>query len=291
MSGLHLRQIVLERYQVECLVGHGAMGKVYLARQLTLPRQVAIKVLAGTTADPASRQRFEREAKLLASCAHQNIVRVLDFGSAPDGSPCLVMELLSGQTVEQLLERRGPLPWREALQIVLQLLAGVDALHELGILHRDLKTANMMIVRQAPLQMKLIDLGIARGQAELGAHLTMRGMTVGTPAYMAPELLRGEQATVASELYAVGLILYELLEGQLPFGSRTYHEVMRRLDEPAPRPTRSPQLPEGLWRYLSRCLLAQDPAARPESAWLAWAGLKGFLREREPHRTPPALVM
>lgn len=260
---LHRGAIVLDRYVILSLIARGAMGVVFGGEHRLLKRPVAIKVLKDA-ADEATRQRFEREGRVLAQVQHPHIVAILDFGFLEDGRPCIVMEHLEGGTLEAYLAQRERLPWQEALGLILQLLKGLGALHDHQILHRDIKTDNIILLQGQPLgQIKLIDLGIARGPLELGMRLTRTGMVMGSPAYMAPELLRGEQATVASELYAVGLVFYELIYGQLPFGSQTFADVMRRLDEPLP--TFELPIPEGLVEVLIGDLLNQSPEQRPKS--------------------------
>lgn len=275
MKKLQPKEVVLGRYVVEAAMGAGAMGQVYRAEHTSLGRPVALKVLLNQD-EPTLQARFMREAKVLAQIEHPNVVRVLDFGHLQDGSPCMVMEYLQGESFEQLLDKQPCLPWRLAVALVIQVLDGLGALHDVGVLHRDIKSSNLMCIVGEQLTVKLIDLGIAQGQAELGIKLTQTGTTVGSPAYMAPELLHGERATVASELYSVGMVLYELLCGSLPFGARSFADVMRRLSQPAPKPAEI-ELPEPLWAYLGQRLLAIDASLRPSNAHLVKAELERML--------------
>ena len=163
--------------------------------------------------------RFSREAKLMAKVRHPNVVSVLDFGVLPGGAPCLVMEYLQGESLETRLERCTRLAWREALAIVQQMLAGLAAAHAAHIVHRDIKPANVMLVPGQPEITKLIDFGIARSTQQDATRYTRTGMTIGTPAYMAPEQFLGQAIDARTDLYTVALVLYELLSGELPHGS------------------------------------------------------------------------
>lgn len=276
---LHRGSVILERYEVHRLLSRGAMGLIYQGQHRLLGRQVAIKVLKDS-ADEATSQRFMREAKVLAQVQHPNIVSILDFGFVEGHQPCIVMELLEGQTMEEFLLTQGApscgISWPQALELICQLLSGLDALHSRQILHRDIKSSNIIVARgDHGITLKLVDLGIARGPSELGTRLTRTGMVMGSPAYMAPELLSGQDATVASELYAAGLVFYEALCGELPFGAHSFTDVMRRVDEAVLRP--QVDAPSALLEYLCEVMLAQQPAQRPAQAKDAESFLLGLL--------------
>ena len=233
---------VLGRYRVEALLGKGAMGQVFRGLHEHLDLPVAIKVLhVASTPDILS--RFEREAKLMARVRHPNAVAVQDYGFLEDGSPCLVMEFLNGESLDERLRRIGAMPWHDGLRLAQGLLAGLGALHAAGVLHRDLKPSNVVLSGD-PEVPKLIDFGIARPTDAEDSRITRTGVLVGTPAYMAPEQLLCTALDARCDLYSLGLILYEALSGALPFPSDTMASVMRRLKEDVPAPVARPGLPQ-----------------------------------------------
>jgi serine/threonine-protein kinase len=208
--------LVLDRYQVESLLGEGAYGAVYRGRSARSGQPVAIKI--ALEQDGAGWLRFEREAALLARIHHPNVVSVLDFGHLEDGCAVVVMELVAGASLDKLLARQpGGLPWREAATIALGLLDGLDAAHEAGVLHRDVKPANVLVIESPVLVAKLIDFGIAREVHGELRKLTRTGELLGSLGYMAPEQLTGDPIDARTDVYAVGSLLYELLCGALPY--------------------------------------------------------------------------
>jgi serine/threonine protein kinase len=234
--------IVAGRYEIERPLGHGAMAVVDLARDLELGRQVALKRLAENLArDDEVRPRFLREARLAARLSHPNVVRVYDVGEA-EGRPFIAMEHVDGESLAELISRRGRLPAGEAAALGAQAARALAAAHDAGLVHRDVKPHNLLLDREGTL--KLGDFGIAFGVE--GTKLTVAGTVLGTAAYLAPEQARGERVTAAADVYALGVVLVELLTGQ---------------------PGRS--APSGpLADVLGRCLAA-DPAQRPTAAELA----------------------
>ena len=204
-------------YQIESPIGAGGMGEVYKATDTRLERTVAIKVLpAHVASDPERKQRFEREAKTVASLNHPNICTLHDVGQEGDVD-FLVMEYLEGETLAQRLEQ-GALPVGEAVQQALVILSALEAVHRRGLLHRDLKPANLFLT---PHGLKLLDFGLARwttsGLSATTAQLTQAGMVIGTPQYLAPESLHGQPVDARADLFAVGTLLYEMITGQPPF--------------------------------------------------------------------------
>ncbi len=252
---------VLDRYVVEKMLGKGAMGQVYLAHHELLDMPVAIKVLRSEEHDEL-RERFAREAKLMARVRHANVVQILDYGFLPSGAPCIVMEFLDGQ---ELSGAKRPSPWSRAVDCVAQILDGLTAVHDSGVLHRDLKPSNVVMVGECGETAKLVDFGIARAASRGEVRLAQTGMLIGTPAFMSPEQLMGaDGVTAATDVYSAGLILYELLQGTLPFGESMNAIVKRmRHDIPPPEaPDPSRAWPEALTRTIGD-MLAFEPDARP----------------------------
>jgi hypothetical protein len=272
---LSIGEVVLSRYVVEGRVGVGGMGEVYRASHQTLGMPVAIKVMTGATS-PEMVKRFGREAMLLARVRHPNVVSILDVGQTDDGSPCMAMEFLEGEALDARLERRGALPWTEVRAIGLSVLKGLDAVHSAGIVHRDLKPGNVFITRGKPEVVKLVDFWIAYSTAANAAKFTNAGAVIGTPAYMPPEQLVGGNIDARSDLYALGLMLYELLTGRLPFGDDTA-SALRRLQEPVPlavAPQGLPAIPEHVSAAVSSALVVA-PERRPSSAKAFYVLLRG----------------
>lgn len=217
----------LGKYEVLEVIGRGGMGIVFKGRHATLGHLVAIKLLRNDLADPTFAERFEREARLLASLRHPNIVEVHDFDVAPDGTPYYVMEYLEGETLSAELARSPQgLGWPRALLILRQVADALDAAHAHGVVHRDLKPDNVFIARDGSVErVKLIDFGIARplNESETTASLTRAGHVVGTPRYFAPEQFYGFPVTTATDQYALALVVAEMASGSLlqrgaPFG-------------------------------------------------------------------------
>jgi predicted Ser/Thr protein kinase len=210
---------LIDHYRVLELVGCGAMGVVYKALDENLERQVAIKVM-GTAArnEPNFVERFRQEARLQAALNHPNIALLFDY-FVHDGAPVAVMEFIDGESLEQLIRRRGRIPANECIPLFRQALAGVAAAHRAGIIHRDLKPSNLMVTRDGIV--KVMDFGIARRQGVSGAATKVGSSTsIGSPLYMAPEQILGRAVDCRTDIYALGITLYELLSGQQPFNPR-----------------------------------------------------------------------
>src|SRR5579862_268809 len=232
--------ILAGRYEIERPLGHGAMAVVDLARDRELDRHVALKRLAENLArDEELRARFLREGRLAARLAHPNIVRVFDVGET-EGRPYIAMEYVEGETLADLLERRGSLTASEAAELGAQIARALAAAHAAGLVHRDVKPHNLLLRHDGVL--KLGDFGIAVGVE--GTKLTVAGTVLGTAAYLAPEQARGEHVTSAVDVYALGLVLIELVTG---------------------RPDRSARVRGPLGETIARCL-ANDPRNRPTAA-------------------------
>jgi tRNA A-37 threonylcarbamoyl transferase component Bud32 len=234
-----LGQVVEDRYLVEAELGAGAMGRVYRARHVKVGRQVALKVMHREYANvPAIVERFAREALIAARVRHPNLVSVLDVGTMPDCSPMIVLELAPGNKLASLID--GPMPRERVVAIVRQLLLGLDHAHAAGLIHRDLKPDNILVEtspdgRDTP---RIVDFGIAvtreRDDSVAGRRLTEANTVIGTPFYMSPEQARGEELDTRTDLFSLGVIMYELLAGMLPFGGTSVDAVLAMTGSEAP---------------------------------------------------------
>ncbi len=219
-----------DRYEVEAVLGDGGMSRVYVGRHLTIDRKVAIKVLSREVArEEKTIVRFLREARAASRIAHENVVLVTDFGEMADGLPFIIMELMDGEILAKTLLTDAPMPWARVQPILLQLLAALDAAHEKGVIHRDMKPANCFRLDRMGSQdfIKVFDFGIAKLRDDFtGVTLTRKGAVVGTPDYMAPEQCRGKTVDARTDLYAVGVIAFEMLTGRVPFVGRRPTDIM-----------------------------------------------------------------
>lgn len=258
MSARRLVGKVLDgKYRIERLLGVGGMGAVYRAEHVGIGRVCAVKVLHRRyTRDPDIVARFEREARAATQTGHPNIVDVWDSGTTPAGETYFVMELLEGENLGDLLRREAPLPVERVVHIVTQICRAVAAAHDVGIVHRDLKSDNVFLVARGKDAdfVKVLDFGICKS-LEDGAQ-TAPGLVMGSPDYMAPEQAAGRPATIASDVYAVGCILFEALTGRMPYEGRNAIEVLMRKgseDAPSVRELR-PEVPEAVAEVVAACL-------------------------------------
>jgi eukaryotic-like serine/threonine-protein kinase len=280
-------QTVGGRYEVERPLGRGGMAMVFLARDEALGRPVALKVLpTDLRPDDPFRERFLREARLAARLSHPNVVRVFDAGEA-DGQPYIVMEYVPGETVADLLARRGRLTSAEAADLAAQACDGLQHAHEHGLVHRDIKPQNLLVREDGCV--KVADLGIAR--AAESTHLTQSGTILGTAAYLSPEQAAGEEVTPATDIYSLGAVLYELLTGRPPYELSNLAELAARqaAGEIVPPRDLEPSVPEPLEAVVMRCL-ARDPRFRPGSAAEVAAALRATLDERPPPTAARAIL-
>jgi serine/threonine-protein kinase len=258
------------RYRIVALLGKGGMGEVYRAEDLTLEQPVALKFLPEAWArNEDALARFRNEVRVARQVSHPNVCRVYDLGEL-DGLCFLSMEYVDGEDLGSLLRRIGRLPADKAIEIARKLCAGLAAAHEKGVLHRDLKPANIMLDSRG--QVLLTDFGLAG----IAGEIEGRDVTSGTPAYMAPEQLAGEEVTVRSDIYSLGLVLYEIFTGKLPFESETLAGLKRARLESAPPSltTLVKDVDPLVERVILRCLQTR-PAARPGSALAVAAALPG----------------
>lgn len=252
------------RYELTQRIGSGGMGTVWRARDVTLGREVAVKVLhEGLASDTAFAERFRREARNAAGLAHPNIVTVYDSGEH-EGVPFIVMELVDGESLHARVQRDGPLPVREAVRIARAILGALAHAHARGLVHRDMKPGNVLLAGDG--EPKVADFGIAKGLGD-GADLTRTGSVLGTAAYLAPEQVWGQEATPASDLYAVGCLMYACLCGAPPFeGDSPVAIAVRHTRDPVPSlRARRPDLPLAIEQVVLR-VLEKHPARRFASA-------------------------
>jgi eukaryotic-like serine/threonine-protein kinase len=267
-------RIVDNKYRIEQLLGRGGMGAVYRARDIRLDRLVALKVVrAELLGDPEARQRFRLEAQIVARLQHPSIVAVFDYGTFVDGGAYLVMELVRGEDLRRVLQREGRIESRRAMRILDSVCAAIDAAHRDGILHRDLKPENILLPGGA-IDAKVLDFGVAKvisndavegaGAEDAPTLLTSAGMIVGTPAYMAPEQFRAAQPDARTDIFSLGVIAYEMLSGELPFGRGSLAEVV--LAQARGAPSMPPGSAPAAVERAIRAALDPDPDRRPASA-------------------------
>jgi serine/threonine protein kinase len=264
----------IERYHILEQIGSGGMANVYKAFDIRLERDVAIKVirtgLFGTEILDRILKRFEREAKTLARISHPNIVKVLDYGEY-QGAPYLVMEYFESGTLKKELGK--PMPWREAFQLMLPLISALDYAHQENVIHRDLKPSNILLTNRG--QPLLTDFGIAKIlDIEEGNTLTGTGMGVGTPEYMSPEQGMGKEVDGRADIYAFGIILYEMITGRKPYTADTPMAVVfKHMSDPLPRPRSFvPDLPDNIEKLLLKAM-----AKKPEDRYQDMAGLENSI--------------
>jgi tetratricopeptide (TPR) repeat protein len=248
-----------ERYQIVRQLGEGGMGEVFLARDRELDRDVALKIIRSElAANPAILERFKREIQLSTNVTHKNILRVYDLGEA-DGVKFLTMQFVPGQDLAALMRREAPLPVPRIVEIFRQICEGLQAAHEQGVIHRDLKPQNILLDERG--RVAIGDFGLAKS-LDYGT-LTEAGKVIGTPHYMSPEQVKGIELDQRSDIYSLGIILYEMLTGTLPFTGSSAWEIMMQRTQRTPRPAsdHNPKIPRYLVKVLDRCLQI-DPNLR-----------------------------
>jgi eukaryotic-like serine/threonine-protein kinase len=270
------------RYKAISLLGQGAMGDVYLARHVHAGRVVALKVVSASFAsDQRICERVRAEAQACSAARHPNIVEVYDAGELEDGRPYVAMEYLEGRRLLDLFEAEGQLPIARACRLMLDVTRAISAAHKVGIIHRDLKAENvMLVVRDGVEMIKVLDFGIAAAVAREGGRATMPGIGIGTPEYMAPEQVYGADPTPRFDVYAIGVLTYEALTGGLPFTGDTPSVILqRKATTPAPPiADQRAEIPPALAKLVDQCL-ALDPDDRPGTADEIARVLEAFVDE------------
>src|SRR2546429_8355848 len=268
-----LGQTLAGKYKIDKLIKRGGMGAVYRGKHVLMDKTVAIKVLHPSLAvDDAVVARFSREAKAASRISHPHAVNVTDFGEAENGVVFLVMEYLDGQTLKEIIKSQGPMPLARVVEIVRQVAGALDAAHGQGVVHRDLKSDNIMLSQTTGADWaKVLDFGIAKIQQPEGIHdpdITAANLVVGTPQYMSPEQC-SQAGTIdaRSDIYSLGVIVYEMLAGRVPFtgGSPTVIMMKQVQDQPPSVLQARPDLPTSVDRLLAKAL-AKQPADRFQTA-------------------------
>ncbi len=257
--------ILLGKYRVDELLGTGGMGRVVRASHQYLAQSVAIKILLPQMAEsPSTVARFLREAQATVRLKNEHIARVIDVGTMTDGTPFMVMEYLEGNDLNQILRHHGPQAPNIVVDLMLQACEGMSEAHALGIVHRDIKPSNYFITQRpdGSMLLKILDFGISKTPVNF-EELTGTQTVIGTPSYMAPEQMKsGKQADARSDIWSMGVVMYQLLQGRPPFSGESYAELVLKVGADAPTPLHVP-LPPGLGEVIFRCM-EKDPRQRPQ---------------------------
>ncbi|MGH9863398.1 MAG: tetratricopeptide repeat protein [Candidatus Acidiferrales bacterium] len=275
------------RYEILEILGEGGMGAVYKARDRELDRLVALKVIRPELAqNPEILQRFKQELILARKVTHKNVNRIFDLGEA-NGTKFLTMEYVEGQDLKRLVRQRGKYPPEEAAQVVRQVCRALAAAHQEGVVHRDLKPHNIMVDNQGRVQ--VMDFGLASSTEATG--FTQTGALLGTPEYMSPEQAKGEKADLRSDLFALGIIFYELLTGQTPYKADTVYGTLlkRTREQSVPASKLDPTIPPYINSVVMKCLQI-DPALRYQSALEILKDLEARRAPSQPHRLVQAVA-
>ena len=253
--------IIAERYHILKKLGEGGMGQVYLAEHVKMGRKSAVKVMnPGMVQNVDAISRFNREAQNASRINHPNVAGIYDFGETAEGLVYLAMEFVEGQPLTDIIKHHGALPPMRASEIARQTAEGLSVAHDMGIVHRDLKPDNIMIGkgRQGADLVKVVDFGIAKAAASDEQKVTKTGMVVGTPEYMSPEQLSGDPLDARSDIYALGLVTFNMLTGKLPFPGESMQEtmIMRLTDDPHPLSAMKPDVswPQDLQAVMDKAL-------------------------------------
>ena len=268
----HLGKLLDGKYRIDAFISGGGMGSVYRATHVMLGKTVAVKVIRNelVTSDDVVR-RFQREARAAATLDHPNIVTVYDLGQADDGTLYIAMEFIDGPSLKEAIRRDGPMPAHCAIEILRQVSSALSVAHQNQIIHRDLKSQNLMLASDSNghVTVKLVDFGIAKTFDEPAVQLTEAGFVLGTPHYMSPEQAAGKVVDHRADLYSLGVILYEMLVGDVPFGAASTTSILVKLMTEVPDPPSRRRddgiVPPALDAIAMRCL-EKDPNKRFQSA-------------------------
>jgi serine/threonine protein kinase len=272
MEEMRTGTILADKYKINNVVGKGGMGIVYKAEDTKLKRSVALKFLPSElTKDTEAKERFLLEAQAAAALSHPNICTIYEI-TDEEGKPFIAMEYIEGQSLKAKLEQR-PLEVEEALNIVIQVAEGLDEAHKKGIIHRDIKSSNIMVTDKG--QAKVMDFGLAKVKG--GTLLTREGTTLGTVAYMSPEQARGEEVDHRSDMWSLGVVLYEMFSGKLPFMGDREASILYSVvhEEPKPLKVIKPDIPSELQQIINRAL-KKKPESRYQTAAEILKDLKGY---------------
>ncbi len=306
-TGVSAGRVLGGRYRLDALIASGGMGEVYRSTRLHIGDEVAVKVLRSELVDNATtRERFQREAQAAARLRHPNAVIIHDFGEEPDGIVYIVMELLDGRSLRQVLDEEGTLEAARVNRLLAQICAVLNEGHKQGIVHRDLKPENIVLLDQPDLgqgkseQVKLLDFGIAKlldkalDETDQESRLTKVGTLIGTPSYMSPEQFEGEPVDARTDIYSLGVVLFELLTGQVPFVAKTATGVAIKhvMDAPPRLRTLQPALSEAVEQVVLRALEKKPEARYPTMIALtqAFAAAVGQTGEITPAPKPTPAV-
>ncbi len=278
------------RYVIEAAIGEGGMATVYRARHKLTDKGVAVKVMNPLLAsDAIVRERFRREARSAQKLAHPNIIEIYDQGETEDGTAFIAMELLQGESLAPIISR-GPLEVDRAIHVMIQIARGIARAHDLEVIHRDIKPENIFLCRREDGSdfVKLLDFGIAKSRQD--TRLTTQGELFGTPQYMAPERIMGKDSGGSSDIYALGVVFFEMLTGELPFNAPDIATFFVKHMEEAPPPVRTlnARVPERLDDLVIR-MLAKKPGDRPVDAHRVHQDLLEIIKEREAVAPPSAV--
>lgn len=285
---MELPTILDDRYQLTECIGEGGMAEVYLGTDIRLKRDIAVKVLRPQySSDKQFLDRFLDEARAMAGFSHPNIVNVYDAGRER-GRSYIVMEYVPGTDLRKLIKERGALPVEQALKIIEQVAQGVAAAHNKNIVHRDIKPGNVLITPDGTA--KVADFGIARAVSD-SKQLTEPGVVWGTTAYLSPEQIRGDTATPASDVYSIGVVLYEMLSGKPPFqGEDRVAIALQHLhDDPPPLGEKNPKVPRGVEYLISRAMSKQTSQRYGDAAEFARA-IRGYLNAGSESTVPQSAI-
>ena len=280
------------KYRVGAKLGTGGMGSVYRATRLMIGDEVAIKILSSNQTDPRAGERFQREARAAARLKHPNVVAIHDFGTTEEGLQYLVMELVEGDSLRRLIKQQGVIAPATAVEIIRQVCEALDDAHQHNVIHRDIKPDNIIVRSTANgWRVKVLDFGIAKLRDDIAGNLTQTGSIVGTPHYMSPEQCLGEELDSQSDIYSLGVVVYEMLTGLVPFNSSTSSAVVIQHVTQSPPPLRAvnPTISAALECAVLYALEKQR-ALRPQSASEFAAALSSALVDNS-HALQPKTVI